>query len=785
MSASGSGTFNAAGFAGEAFGTTNGNFFDRNTSGFSTSPGAAPLDTSTFQNTESFISVGSGQGWDFATVWAPGDTGFYPVNYSTSSVLLAEPDPLTVQYGLTPSAVAPGSIRGGPASYVFDADDDTLDTSSILSSLTFSSQTVGAQTFTVDSANLDSANGVTYRVIDRPGSATITAAPITVSPDGISKTYGSVATLSAFSVTAGSLYFSDSLDDLDMASAGTVATATVEDSPYEITGSNATGTGLSNYTITYGTGELTVNPAPLTVTADDGSKVYGTTFTPTVYSTSGLLNSDSVASVDLASAGSAATATVSGAPYDIVASNATGSGLGNYTISYVAGALSVSQAPLSITAADDSKTYGTTLTPTGYTTTGLLNADSVSSVDLTSAGSAATATVTGAPYDIDASNAGGTGLANYAITYVSGALSVSQAALTITADDASKVYGQSFAPTGFSTMGLLNADTIDSVVLTSAGSATTANVSGSPYTITGSNASGTGVGNYAITYAPGALSVTPAPLSVTANDATKIYGQSFTPTSFSTTGLQNSDTVDDVTLTSAGSDESASIDGSPYVITPSNATGSGLDNYTLTYVDGSLYVQEASAGDDTPVPPSTVPERGLSNPDDTFIGFAGSQSVDAARETLELAQNISESLEIAANSCGTGGGDVGRYLACLSDALNDFAGELDSISTDLPPGMENVAQIVQAARTNINNARSRAATRLAGAQTDAERRAITADAVAEARSALSTASSEIRKAISLVRAEDPELAAIQRATVTTVASSMDNVGIQLSRVVEL
>ncbi|EAQ03132.1 hypothetical protein OB2597_13348 [Pseudooceanicola batsensis HTCC2597] len=804
VSTSGDATFNSGGFAGEDFGSNGGNFFDTNTSGFSSSPGATGLTTAQFQDTETFISNASGFGWDFASVWAPGDTGFYPVNYSTSPVVLATPDALSVQYGLTPSATATGTVAGGPGSYVFDGDNDTLDTSPIFASLSFSGQTVGAQSFTVDGSDLTSTQGVTYRVIDRVGSATVTAAPLTITPDNISKTYGTAVTPTAFSVTSGTLYFSDTVDDVSLSSAGAAATAEVSGSPYDITGCCATGTGLSNYSITYGTGALTVTPAPLTITADDSSKTYGQSFTPNGFSTSGLLFSDSVESVELTSAGSAASATVSGSPYDIVASGASGSGLGNYDITYVSGALTVNRAPLTITADDASKTYGTALNPTGFTTTGLMFSDTVDTVDLSSAGSAATATVAGSPYSIDGSNASGSGLDNYNVTYVPGSLTVTPASLIITPDDVSKTYGQDFTPMAFSTTGLVNSDTVDSVTMTSAGSAATATVNGGPYSISSSSAVGSGLSNYTISYGSGSLTVNPAPLTITADDAVKFFGDTFTPTEFSVDGLQNADTVDDVMLTSSGSPASATVEGSPYPISAGGASGTGLDNYMISYVDGSLTVAEPAPDDTTPVPPPTVVDSGLPNPPDTVIVFGdGGDNTDgtagagttggtgtggeteAARETLEAAQAIAQGFEADFSACDAqGGGGLGA-LACLSDALDDFASELDSISTDLPPGMENVGQIVQTARARIDGARSRAAQRLASAQTDAERRAITAEAVAEAQGALDTASNEIRKAISLIRAEDPELAAVQTATVNTVSSALDTAGIQLSRVVEL
>ena len=194
------------------------------------------------------------------------------------------------------------------------------------------------------------------------------------------------------------------------------------------------GTGLENYIITYHNAPigLTVTPAPLTITAANQTKTYGATMvfdetTPsTDFSVSGLLNTDTVASITLTSAGAVATATVvPGSPYAITPSAAVGTGLGNYTIAYNNApiGLTVTPAPLTITAANQTKTYGATLvfdetTPsTDFSVSGLLNSDTVASITLTSAGAAATATVAGSPYMITPSAAVGTGLGNYTIGY--------------------------------------------------------------------------------------------------------------------------------------------------------------------------------------------------------------------------------------------------------------------------------------------------------------------------------------------------------------------------------
>ena len=277
------------------------------------------------------------------------------------------------------------------------------------------------------------------------------------------------------------------------------------------------------------------------------------TFLGTEFSQIGLTGTDTLTGVTLTSAGAAATAAVG--PYAIGASAAVGTGLSNYDITYVDGTLTVGTKTLTITANDRSKTYGATVTFAGteFSQVGLTGTDTVASVTLASAGAAADAAV-GDPYAIVASAAVGTGLANYDIQYVDGTLSVGLRTLTITANDRSKTYGGTvtFAGTEFSQVGLTGGDTLASVTLTSAGAAAGAAVG--DYPIVASAAVGTGLSNYDISYVDGTLTVGLADLTITAADQSKTYGDTFTfaGTEFSVVGLEPGDSVDSVTLTSAG-----------------------------------------------------------------------------------------------------------------------------------------------------------------------------------------------------------------------------------------
>jgi filamentous hemagglutinin family protein len=103
---------------------------------------------------------------------------------------------------------------------------------------------------------------------------------------------------------------------------------------------------------------------------------------------------------------------------------------------------------------------------------------------------------------------------------------------------------------------------------------------------------GTDAGNYNLLASGNKLTVTPAPLTVTADNATKIYGQTPILSDFTSAGLLNGETIGSVTETSPGTAANASVANSPYPITPSNAIGGTFtpSNYSITYVPGVLTV---------------------------------------------------------------------------------------------------------------------------------------------------------------------------------------------------
>ncbi|SNZ19216.1 MBG domain-containing protein [Cohaesibacter gelatinilyticus] len=537
------------------------------------------------QDTDLVMNTQSALGWDFNNVWSPPGAGYNPELYAINPVIWVQGATTTSTYGQPTGTVSSIFQHGGVGTYVFGPMPDSMD---LTGSTVAVDPTVSAGThrgnLVTQNVFENSDQGQNFRVFYHGSAAVeVAKADLTITASNDSKTYGTLAPLTNF--TTSGLVNSDGVTGLSLTSTGAPVSATVGD--YDILASNATGMGLDNYNITYVNGTLTVAKAPLAIYVDNASKTYGNAAAPFSYTASGLVaaNGDNITSLDLASLGAPATADAG--TYAITADNAAGNGLGNYDISYVNGTLTVNKAPLTITASNASKTYGTAAAPFSYTQSGLVNSDSITSVSLASLGAPATANA--GTYAITADNALGTGLGNYNISYVDGTLTVNKAPLTITANDASKTYGNAAAPFGYTSSGLVNSDSISSVNLASLGAPATANAG--TYAITADNAAGTGLGNYDINYVNGTLTVNKANLTVTASNDSKTYGTLASLTGFTTSGLVNSDSVTGLSLTSTGTPVSATV--GTYDIVANNATGMGLDNYNINYVDGTLTVAKA------------------------------------------------------------------------------------------------------------------------------------------------------------------------------------------------
>ncbi len=391
-----------------------------------------------------------------------------------------------------------------------------------------------------------------------------------------------------------------------------------------------------NYSISYTAGNIVRYPSPITIRADNVTKVAGTTLTGSsgsiAFSYTALENGESVTSVTIAYGnGAAANAAVGTYTGSVIASALTGTNgflASNYAITYLPGNIVVTAAPPVITTTGTlqalTTVYGTPSLPASFTvsatdlTTGILitpptgfevstdNSVYSPTVTVGSTGNLSSTTIYIRLKQTSFVNTysgnitlqtSGTG----AVTKFMPNSTVTQAPLTITAHNFSKTYGDvltgSAGSNAYSISGLQNGETTASVTIAYGAGATAASAVGVysasiiPSAITGGTFT---LANYSPVYQNGTIVVSPATLTVTADNKTKFYGDVNPAFTVTYSGFVNGEGATQLTTqpTASTTATQASLIGQ-YPITPS---GGASTNYAFTYVNGVLTVTAVPLG---------------------------------------------------------------------------------------------------------------------------------------------------------------------------------------------
>jgi hypothetical protein len=489
--------------------------------------------------------------------------------------------PSTLSDGVYGSAYSQQlTASGGLGFYTFsvDAASPPLPPGISLSSSGLISGTptvVASTTFTVDVQDFLLGTGQqTYTLTVDPATLTVTAISVT-------STYGSA--LPALNVSY--IGFVNGDDVTSLATQPTATTTAIATSPagsYTITPG---GGSASNYTFNYVNGTLTINPAILTVTANNATSTYGSALPALGLSYTGFVNGDDVTSLTTQpTATTTATAASPAGSYTITASGGSAS---NYTLTYVNGTLTINKATLLITASNASMTYGGTVPSLGASYTGFVNGDGAA--NLTTAPSISTTATSASPAGTYPITASGAVDPNYTITYQAGTMTVNPATLTITANNASKTYGASLPALGVTYAGFVNGDAASN--LTTAPTVTTTATAASPVGTYPVTASGAVDANYTISYHAGTLTVGKAVLTVTADSKSMSLGGPLPTLTVSYVGFVNGDGPSSLTTQpTAMTTATATSPSGTYSIT---AGGGVSGNYTFSYVNGTLSVGKA------------------------------------------------------------------------------------------------------------------------------------------------------------------------------------------------
>ncbi len=381
---------------------------------------------------------------------------------------------------------------------------------------------------------------------------TISAKPITITADAKNKEYGSADPLLTYQITTGSL------------EAGDVLSGGLTRVTGEAVGNYAINSTLShpNYTITYISDDLTISAKSITITADAKNKEYGSADPLLTYQiTTGSLEAGDVLSGGLTR--------VVGEAVGDYAINSTLSHP-NYTITYISDDLTISAKPITITADAKNKEYGSADPLLTYQiTSGSLEAGDVLSGGLTRVVGEAIGN-----YAINSTLSH----PNYTITYISDDFTILPRAITILADTKTKEYGF--------------VDPILTYQIVAGSLLPSDFLSGGLSRVPGENAGNYAINstlshpNYAITYIPGDLIITPKEITVAADAKTKEYATLDPPLTYQIVfgNLESGDVLSGILTRDAGENVGS------YFINSSLSH----PNYAIRYISADLEITPKS-----------------------------------------------------------------------------------------------------------------------------------------------------------------------------------------------
>jgi uncharacterized repeat protein (TIGR01451 family) len=407
-----------------------------------------------------------------------------------------------------------------------------------------------------------------YNLIVTNGTLTVTPAPLSVAADSTSRVYGDPNPLFTGTITG------VKNGDAITATYSSIATAASPVGTYPIVANLIDLTGkLGNYTVTKADGTLTVTPAPLTVTAANGSRLYGDpnpAFTGTI---AGIKNGDAIT----ATYSSPATVLSDVGTYPIIPALVDPTlKLGNYTVTSINGVLTITPSPLTFTVANASRVYGNANPAFTGTFVGLKNGDvltvTFTSADITSpVGTYPIVPVVSGPKALD-----------YSIVVNGGVLTITKAPLTVTGPSGSRLYGDPNPASTFA--GLKNNDNITATLATPTATSAPATYVTVPVLVDPTGK----LGNYTVTIKNGSLTINKAPLSVTANSFSRTFGSPNPTFTGVITGIKNGESITATFSTTATQNSNVgTFPITPAVVfSPSSLSG----NYSLTSANGTLTI---------------------------------------------------------------------------------------------------------------------------------------------------------------------------------------------------
>ncbi|MBY0424256.1 MAG: hypothetical protein K2Q22_01355, partial [Cytophagales bacterium] len=384
------------------------------------------------------------------------------------------------------------------------------------------------------------------------------------------------------------------------------------------------GTSLNNYTLIMFPGNLYIKYG-LTVAAMNFTRNYGMSNPVYTGTVTGIQPNGTGVTVRYTSGviGSTPVGTYTIDP------KVSGSDADKYVITTISGIYTILPAPLTVSANNFVKLQGDPNPIFASTIYGLINGESLFINYITLADQTSPAGL----YSI-IPDPSGTTLSNYNLTTVAGVLNIGTTTsnLSVTVGNYSRFYGNPDPIISGTINGLKSGDDVQ-VTFTSNTNASSP-VGVYPISI---NITGTDITKYSITTAAGTMTITSAPLTVSANSYTKAYMDTIPTLTGSISGLKNGENL---TVTyQTGASQISNVGN--YSITPSIPTSPILSNYDLIINRGNLAITKVNL---TVVGANLIRSFGQNNPQLSFnlVGFVNGENITVI-DTLPKGTTVAES----------------------------------------------------------------------------------------------------------------------------------------------
>ena len=621
---------------------------------------------------------------DVTGLTSPAGNYVFTQDVANATALTVSPATLTVTAGNAAKTYDGAAFTGG-SSLVFSGfrNDEAADILTGTLAFTGNSQgAINAGSYAITPSGLSATN---YTLNFASGTLTVNKAALTLTGADASREYGAAdpafsSTLTGFvngetAVTAGVT-----------GSAGGVSSALAASPVGTYAYTPTAGTyAAANYAFTqFVDGRVTVTPATLTIVAQAATRTYGAAEPTFAGSVTGLRNGDALSAAVTGTLAFSTNATLSS---NVGTYGLTGSGLGlvgaNYVLAQAAGnatALSVTPAALTVNVASATKTYDGNAYAggAGVSYAGFLNGDTASVISGTPvyAGTSQGARHAG-NYVL---TAGGQTAANYTLSFVPGALTVSPKALTATLTANDKAYDGTTAATGSLTLhGLVSSETLGKTFTATFNSK---DVAGANLVTAGSVqlTDGTGLASDYVLGSGQTASARITPLSVTVTgvaavdrvyDATVRASLTGTPVVTPIAGAGDSPVVAGTALAVFGDVNAAA--NKPVTVTGYSLSGTGASNYALVQPSGlTATITKASLSVIANADAKLVTTADGTNFNGvSYAGFVGADTASVVGGTLVVARS-----NAAMQAAGTYAGVLqASGLSAQNYAMNYVGGD--------------------------------------------------------------------------------------------------------------